>query len=249
MRPLQPILLLISFEACQHVSEPIQNIQVDTVDYTKIDDKTLNCENGIKKARQEVQKGILGLYQYGDRSICADVFDSLLAAKYELKIYSRGCVIAEGWKCYNDYMDSLIKIKFKGDIFRETYYESNKVGFYNHTGKDPDKLKLIDLTDRNQQNYLGCFLRYDTTISNQQWSEVRNNVKKIIKDEKVSKEGVPIKMEYDTNGLVRELYAHNKINLTTKAKIIDELNKYGSNIVFEMDGKKKNVMLPFFYLN
>ncbi|MBK5284538.1 MAG: hypothetical protein JJE25_03985, partial [Bacteroidia bacterium] len=211
----------------------------------------LSCEEGVRKAKQDFQKGILGYYLYGER-IGGEAFDSVLEADYGLKVYLRSCVVAPGWKCYNDFMENRIKQKFKEDVFMKAFQKSRITEYKKHTGVDPVKLKVIDFDDRYQKTYLLIFFQgvYDNdtildTISMNRNIEIRKNIMSILSEFKIGKSSYPIRLEFDTNGYATNVIAKKIINQKAKDRIIKEFNRNQSIGIYAIEGRKKNFIMTY----
>jgi hypothetical protein len=82
-----------------------------------------SCEDGTSEAKADAEQGKFRMKSYGllhkphYPNFHLYTAKELLVREYGIEYEDMGCIYYEAYRCYNDYMDSLISLRFGKDIF------------------------------------------------------------------------------------------------------------------------------------
>lgn len=200
------------------------------------------CIEGERLAIDDFQQSKLRLFA---EKITNEIYDSLLLSEYHIQTYDGSKRDDAILVCYVNAMDSLLYIKYKEDIRLSTHKRAQKIEYFNKTGISPEDIKVIDFGDRMQELYLITFLNIISKSDSS--NRTRDIVKELLLKEGVSPKELELKPEIDTNGSVVTIHTNKPIKDSIKTMIVNEMNKNGWRAYFEIDGKRKNFILPDYY--
>lgn len=232
MKAITTSVFILTFISCQNKQE----IKAPSAHYDSI------CNAAEKLAEDDFQKNKLRLFS---ERITGNIYDSLLLSDFGIKAYQGTKLDDAISTCYQKTMDSLLSKKFNQNVVLSAYRKSQMLEYINRAGISPENMEIIDLSDQMQVNYLGCFL--NITTKKEATQETRNKIKQLLLNEGLNPNELGIKLEIDTNGYVVTIHSKKEISAGIKTLIIQEMNKNGAIGYLEIEGKRKNFILPVIY--
>jgi hypothetical protein len=90
--------------------------------YRKYDIETIEeCERGLQKAMKDYYNGVFQIYDWGDSACSEDStcvrFKRILKLEYGISSDNLGCTPVDIDKCYSEWMERKIKLKYGKDFF------------------------------------------------------------------------------------------------------------------------------------